>query len=107
MGIRSANKSREILSIDDHELIAEGLAKVLASRDCGLLVTISNNEVAALDNIVESSIQTSQKAIYHVILVDSDLPDMSGVDFTKSLRSRRVQIPPIVISVTTDLREVQ
>lgn len=107
MGIRSVNKSLEILLIDDHELFAEGLAKVLSSRDCGLLVTICNNGVAALANITKSPTPTSPRAIYDVILVDLDLPDMSGVDFIKSLRSRRVQIPTVVISGTTDLREVQ
>lgn len=107
MSISSATKSLEILLIDDHELFAEGLAKVLSSRDSELVMTISASGAAALDNVIKAAQPTGQKVHYDVVLVDLDLPDMSGADFIKSLRSRHIQIPTIVISGTTDLREIQ
>lgn len=107
MSISSAKKSLEILLIDDHELFAEGLAKVLSSRDSELLMGISTNGTAALENITKSADPAGQKVIYDVILVDLDLPDMSGVDFIKSLRARHIKTPTVVISGATDLREIQ
>lgn len=107
MSISKANQSLEILLLDDHELFAEGLAKVLSSRDQKLKMTISSSGAAALEHIVTSSNVSGQKTIYDAILVDLDLPDMSGADFIKSLRSRQMQTPTIVISGTTDLGEIQ
>lgn len=107
MSLSRVKKSLEILLIDDHELFAEGLAKVLSGRDNELVMTISTNGTAALDNVTKPGDLTGQKVIYDVILVDLDLPDMSGVDFIKSLHARKIQIPTVVISGTNELREIQ
>lgn len=101
----TSEKSLEILLIDDHALFAEGLATVLSSQPEGLGVTVCTSGEAAIRRYQE--LEPGTAIPFDVILLDLDLPDISGSDLITSLRSRDIRIPIIVISGTNREDEVQ
>lgn len=87
-----------ILIVDDHPLIREGLANVLAEldRDAGVLEAASADEAVAA---------FGDHAPLSLVLLDLGLPGAHGMSLLEQLRSVRPEVPVVVLSAN-DRREV-
>ena len=100
------DEALSVLLVDDHALFAEGLATVLKGQPETPSVTVCTSGEEAI-RCYESPESESRLAGFDVILLDLDLPDISGSDLIKSLRIRDIQTPVVVISGTNREEEIQ
>ncbi|HZQ62545.1 MAG TPA: response regulator transcription factor [Casimicrobiaceae bacterium] len=85
----------KILLVDDHALFREGAALLLASVDADVQVLQAGTCDAALDVIArEDGID--------VVLMDLQLPGVSGVDAIRAVRSRYPDLAVVALSSTED-----
>ena len=106
MSTASPDEMLSVLLIDDHALFAEGLATVLAGQPQVTNVRVFTSGEEAIRCFEKPECVSGAGAI-DVVLLDLDLPDISGSDLITSLRSRDIQIPIVVISGTNREDEVQ
>lgn len=93
-------KRLKILIVDDHRLFADGLAMLFSNLDGSPeIVTVSNPRL-----IIN---QLKPSSDYDLIVVDLYMPTLNGFAFLKSLVSRNIKIPTIVISSTDDMGEIE
>lgn len=81
----------QILVIDDHALVREGLREVLRQVDSAALVLEANSAAEAFRLI-------ASHADLDLILLDLGLPDRSGLDTLADLRRDHSDIPVVVLS---------
>jgi PAS domain S-box-containing protein len=81
---------RKVLIVDDNHDVADSLAEWL--RDFGHEVWVANSG--------ESALRQAQKIQPDLMLVDIGLPDMSGLDVARRLRSLREMDHTVLVAVT-------
>ncbi|MFK7994250.1 MAG: response regulator [Granulosicoccus sp.] len=84
-----------IIVIDDHRLFTAGLKAVLATLGRSILVDEVTDPQRALSRLAGGE-------YCDLILLDLDMPGLSGVDFISALNEREIVHKIIVISATTD-----
>ena len=90
----------KILIVDDHRLFADGLALILSKLDGSPeIVTESNPR-----NLINRPNHLSN---FDLIVVDLNMPTLNGFAFMKSLISRRILTPIVVVSSTNDVTEIE
>lgn len=92
---RQSGKQMRILIVDDHEVVREGLRASLA--------TDSRLEVVGTAETGQAALEMARRTLPDIALVDLRLPDMSGEDLTRELRSRFPSTAVIIL--TTYLSE--
>jgi DNA-binding NarL/FixJ family response regulator len=80
-----------IVITDDHEIIREGLKKVLAKHD-DLKIIAEAASINELENLFE------EKKI-DLIILDISLPGKSGLDFVKDIKIRYPEIKILMFSI--------
>ncbi len=80
-----------IVITDDHEIIREGLKKILTKHD-DLKVVAEASSIKELENILE------EKKI-DFIMLDISLPDKSGLDFVKNIKLRLPEVKVLMFSI--------
>lgn len=80
-----------IVITDDHEIIREGLKKILAQHD-DLKVVAEASCIKELEELLE------EKKI-DFLMMDISLPDKSGLDFVKDIKMRFPKIKILVFSI--------
>lgn len=83
-----------IFLVDDHELVRRGIADVL-ERETGLTVV---GEAGTVRDAI-ARVDATQPDI---VVLDVRLPDGSGVDACREIRSRHPQLPCIVLTAFDD-----
>lgn len=83
-----------IVITDDHEIIREGLKKILAKHD-DLKIIAEASSINELDKILE------EKEV-DFIMLDISLPDKSGLDFVKDIKLRFPEVKVLVFSIYPD-----
>ncbi len=91
MNTASDEATISVMIVDDHEMVASGLAAILG--DAADIV------VVASVGSVEDALKTAQRLKPSVVLMDYRLPDGTGIDGTRKLRT--LDDPPAVIMVTS------
>jgi len=88
-----------ILIVDDSPDIAELLGEIIS--DMGFGISVVNSGQAALDEL-------NNKGPFNMVLVDWKMPEMSGLDLIKSIRSEAKYNDMQIIMITgmTDLEDV-
>ena len=87
------------LVIDDHPLIQEAVSNVLRRLDATVDIDVAGN--------CELGIEIASRATEpDLVLLDLDLPGLSGIAALKVWRERFPGIPVIVLSATTDQQTV-
>lgn len=76
----------KILIVDDHPVVVEGLKMVLSGYDCR----------AAMTGI--ECLQLLRDFSPEIVLLDINLPDMSGIDLCKTILSRNRRIKVLALS---------
>jgi two-component system, NtrC family, response regulator AtoC len=79
---------RRILVVEDSELYCQQLSQILAGPDRE--ITLAHDGTSALELLVERP--------YSLVITDLALPDLSGLDLIREIRSRDLPVTIIVIS---------
>jgi DNA-binding NarL/FixJ family response regulator len=82
-----------ILIVDDHPLIREGLANVLAELD-------TSAEILAAANAGEALGQLASERELALVLLDLALPGVDGLSLLEQVRAIRPDVPVVVLSAT-------
>ena len=83
-----------VMIVDDHPMVAEGIEAILESYDDITVVATLSNGQAAIDRVVELAPD--------VVLLDWNMPVMTGIEFITQLRLRPGGDKPKVVFCTTE-----
>ena len=86
----------KILSLDDHPIFSQGLKASLSSEHTGFEVTSTLNAKQALE-LLQTNID------FDLLILDLSMPDIDGVSFMRTLISRNIHIPIVIMSAKEDL----
>ena len=89
-----------IIHVDDHPMFSESMGGLLRLHMKGA-------EVASIATAREALDMLDAKNQVDLILLDLNMPDMSGIVMLEALRHRKLNIPVIVISGSEDLWEIR
>ena len=87
-----------VLLIDDHALVRKGLEALLQSRGI---------EIADAVGSGKEGIESAKKLNPEIILLDVNMPEMSGLDTLRALREQGVQIPVLMLTMSRDERDLE
>lgn len=91
-----SDKSFKIGLIDDHQLILDGMKKLLES--------VENYEIVFVLNSAREALQYLSENIIDLVVTDVAMPDMNGAEFIKKIRQKNQNIKILVLSMyKTDL----
>lgn len=90
----------QILLVDDHPLFASGLTVVLQS-------ILDEAEVTACARGSDALRVLDGGSVFHIIVVDLDLPDIGGIELLDAFRARAIMTPVVVISGTNNQNDIQ
>lgn len=85
----------KLLLVDDHALFREGMALLLSSLDADVEVWEAGSCETALDVIDE-------RGEVDIVLMDLQLPGVSGLDAISMLRARHQELPIVAVSSSED-----
>src|ERR1700739_1783692 len=80
-----------ILIADDHELVRGGLARIIAEEFPSAIIREVPNGIEA-----EKSGRSEK---WDLIITDMSMPDKSGLDVLKQLRSESIKAPILILSI--------
>lgn len=83
-----------ILVADDHNLIREGLKRILDFQDGIALVGEAINGISAIENTLALSPD--------IILLDVNMPDLTGIDVLKEIKKNSSDVKVIMLTVAGD-----
>lgn len=82
--------------VDDHQLILDGLGKLLKSVESYELVFVENRAALALEHMQNSPVD--------LVITDVAMPDMNGAEFIKKIKQDHPKVKILVLSMyKTDL----
>jgi len=82
--------------VDDHQLILDGLEKLLTS--------VENYEIAFIENRASKALKHLQKNPVNLVITDVAMPDMNGAEFIRKIRRDHQNVRILVLSMyKTDL----
>ncbi len=90
-----AIKKSKILIVDDHALFVEALRLALegVKSDTQRIIKTETSAQSALELL-------SGPAIFDLILIDIDMPEINGFDFIKALQRLQIQSTVVVVSAS-------
>jgi DNA-binding NarL/FixJ family response regulator len=83
-----------LLIADDHQLIADGIAKIVEAEDGIGEICIASNGREAVDLALAKEIDC--------VIMDINMPVLNGVDATKLIKQAKPQVKVIVVSMLCD-----
>jgi DNA-binding NarL/FixJ family response regulator len=86
--------SINVMLVDDHEVVLEGLIRILEKEGGIKIVTVARSAEEALEKIARFPPD--------VIIVDIQLPGMNGIELIKQVKSRYPDIEAITLTVFDD-----
>lgn len=84
-----------VMVVDDHDLVRTGIVNIVSASN----ETI--NVVADFDN-GESAIEFCKNNLVHVVLLDLNMPNLSGIEVAKKLLRVREQIKIVVLTAQAE-----
>lgn len=91
MQVRANQSPLKILVVDDHEIMREGLERILSDADEGWMTVAVGNGFEALRLLDGQPID--------VAIVDLAMPGMSGLDLIKRIRAEHPGVAVLVLSM--------
>jgi len=83
-----------VLIADDHAVVRQGLKQILGDTPEMLVAGEAINGQEVLDKV--------RAEAWDVVILDISLPDRSGLDILKQLRSERPKLPVLVLSMYSE-----
>ncbi|MGI6604008.1 MAG: response regulator [bacterium] len=80
-----------VLVVDDHPLVRSGIRKVVELEDDVVIVGEAGTGKEALAQVAATK--------PHVVLMDLDLPDTSGVEVTKEIKARYPEVGVVALTI--------
>ncbi|MCE4050775.1 MULTISPECIES: response regulator [Bacillaceae] len=80
----------KVLIVDDHTVVREGLKMILETNESFIVAAEAGNG--------EEAIRLIDKTSFDVILMDLNMPIMSGLDTIKALNEKDIKIPIIILT---------
>lgn len=90
----------QILILDDHRLFADGLSLILSKLAEKPTIMTETNPQRVFE-------ETFGLKSYNLILVDLQMPRMSGFDFLQSINKRKIKIPTIIVSSSESRSDIE
>ncbi len=84
-------RSQRLLIVDDHPLFREGLKAIIARS--------ARFEIVAEAGTARSGLQKALDLTPDLVIVDISLPDRSGIDLTRDIRSRVAAARVLIVSM--------
>lgn len=81
----------EVLVVDDHAIIRDGLKKILADTSDLVVVGEAGNGNAALERVRERD--------WSLVVLDISMPGRSGLELIKLIKSERPKLPILIFSM--------
>jgi DNA-binding NarL/FixJ family response regulator len=83
-----------MLIVDDHDLMRKTLRQFLETRfaGCSVIEAVSGEEAISL----------AQVTSLHIVVIDVDLPGMSGIQATARIKAMRPATPVVILSLHDD-----
>src|SRR5215216_7751287 len=88
MGAASQERTMRLLLIEDDSTVAESIELVLKSED----IQVERTELG------QDGLDLGSVFFYDLIILDLNLPDMSGYDVLRSLRLAKIDTPVLILS---------
>ena len=79
-----------VIVADDHQLVRAGLSQLIGAQ--------SDLKVIAQCRTGKEALSALQAQVCHVLLLDLSLPDMSGLDVLKSVRTHYPAVSVLILS---------
>ena len=86
----------KILVVDDHAIVREGLKQILAGNPHIVVSGEASNGEEALHKVSKNK--------YDLVLLDISLPDRNGLDVLRDLRSRKPELPVMMLTIHSEER---
>ncbi len=86
---------RRVLIVDDHPMMRTGLAQLIGSEPDLKVVAEADNARQGLEAVSKQALD--------LVLLDISLPDKSGLELLKDIRSVRPELPVLVVSMHDEL----
>ncbi|HUT59254.1 MAG TPA: response regulator transcription factor [Phycisphaerae bacterium] len=83
-----------VLIADDHAVVRQGLKQILGDTPEMLVAGEATNGQEVLDKV--------RAETWDVVILDISMPDRSGLDILKQLRSERPKLPVLVLSMYSE-----
>ena len=83
-----------LLIVDDHQLIIDGLSKILETKKMIGEIYTANNGKEAVDRIISHDIDC--------VIMDINMPVLNGLEATKLIKKEKPHIKVIVVSMLCD-----
>jgi two-component system invasion response regulator UvrY len=80
-----------VLIADDHAIVREGLRLILAESDTPFTVGEASNGATLLERVGAEA--------WDLVILDLSLPDRSGLDLLRDLRTMRPRLPVLILSM--------
>lgn len=81
----------KILIADDHAIVRKGLKQILADAPDIASIDEASSGQEALKKVRENN--------YNMVLLDISMPDMSGVDVLKQLKTEKPRLPVLILTM--------
>jgi two-component system invasion response regulator UvrY len=80
-----------ILVADDHAIVRNGLKQIVSDTTDMIVAGEASNGREALNKALEEG--------YDVVLLDITMPDRSGLDVLKEIKSQKPELPVLILSI--------
>lgn len=80
-----------ILLVDDHQLVLDGLAKILSELDCIRQIVTVNSGPEALSHLLINTIS--------LVISDIEMPGMGGIELLKKIKSSHPEVKVLILSM--------
>jgi DNA-binding NarL/FixJ family response regulator len=80
-----------ILVADDHAIVRDGLKQIVSDTSDMVVAAEASNGQEALNKALEDD--------YDVVLLDITIPDRSGLDILKEIKSQKPELPVLILSM--------
>src|SRR4030042_6515423 len=84
----------KILVVDDHVIVREGLKQILADNPDIVVSGEASNGGEALHRVSKNK--------YDLVLLDISMPDRSGLEVLRDLRSQKPKLPVMILTMHTE-----
>lgn len=87
----------KVIIVDDHPLVIEGLKRVLADSNADINVVGEATNVQKMYDILQTTIPD-------IVILDLELPGVSGLEALKELRAKYPSVPVLILSMHSEER---